>query len=127
MTGRVRTSGRSRWSRSVAEPDDERGEPGAEDDDRERVAPEPGHEQPERERPDDRDDHRPPVDRAAGRVLLVMFRPACREPVRRDAECGAARAEQPGDRLHGEGACRSGCGGSAGRRAGERELDQRGV
>ena len=87
MTGRVSTSGRSRWSRSVANPTTSVANHAPNSDQGERIAP------PNRvgssanaNAPNGRADDGPPADRPAGGILVVVLGPARREPVGEDPE-----------------------------------------
>ena len=103
MTGRVRTSGSSRWSRSVASPMTSVDEPRPEQPRASGSAPNRSGSSPKRQRPDERD--RPPSASRppAGRVLLVVLRPAGREAVGGEAEGEPGRAQQAGSGSIGSG------------------------
>ncbi len=101
MTGRVSSSGSRRWSRSVANPTHERHEPRPEDDERERVAGESPGQEREGTDPDEHAGERPPVDDPTRRVLLVVLRPARREPVGDAAEDATGRREGEAQGIHG--------------------------
>ena len=81
--------------------DDQRHEPRPEQREGQRVRAEAERQEPEGDGPDDGRDRRPPVHATAGRVLLVVLRPAGREAVRGQPEGQPGPGEQPGQRLHG--------------------------
>ena len=101
MTGRVSASGSSRWSRSVARPMTSVTNHAPNSAKASGSRAEAERQQPEGDGPDDGRDRRPPVHAAAGRVLLVVLRPAGREAVRGQPEGQPGPGEQPGQRLHG--------------------------
>ena len=100
MTGRVRTSGSSRWSRSVASPTTSVANHAPKRTTASGSAPNRGTSSPNASAPTIATTAVRQSTRRAGRVLFVVLRPARREPIGRDPEDGTARAEQPGDRLH---------------------------
>ena len=101
MTGRVRTSGRSRWSRSVARPTISVTNQAPKSANASGSDPNRSGSRPSASAPTSAHDGRPPVDRPAGRHLLfVVLGPARREPVGADAERKAGGTQQSDEGLH---------------------------
>ena len=119
MTGRVSRSGSIRWSRSVASPITRVTNQAPKSTNASGSPAEPQRQQPEGERPGQRRRRRPPVDRTPRRMLLVMLRPARREPVGRQAEGEPAGPEQRGQWLHQRSRTRRRRGAAGGEPAGQ--------